>query len=380
MTDCSLNMPTGSATRSACGRNERQPVTHVNLACAPAAVPGRQSRTRVGSSRWLLLALIFSIAPHDVSKAQADLTHADSLRRPMTSEIPVTGQDAMVPRDSVRVQPAQIGEGINGFRLGLVCGTAVSTLGATYIYLRNTWWKDNTTTFHFDQGGDTQYALNLDKFAHFYCGLIAADLFRGSLRWANLSETSATWFGVGLGAFVQLAIEMKDAFSPTYGFSYRDVASGIGGSLFHAGQQYIPFLRNFDIKFSYWRRSDHYFTHLRPGGAWNDDYVNQTYWVSFKVNNVLPKSVEPYWPDWLAIAGGIGGDDTITGYYENRTHDYPSGQGNIELYLALDWDITKIFPSDSPFWETVKHYLNYLKFPAPAVRITPSAIWYGFYF
>jgi hypothetical protein len=269
---------------------------------------------------------------------------------------------------------------VNGWRLALVCGAAASTLGASYIYLRNSWWKDDQIAFHFDGGPDLKYAVNLDKAAHFYGGLIAADLFYGALRWSNLSETAAIWTGVGLGAFVQIAIEMKDGYSPTWGFSVYDVGSGIAGSLFHAGQRSIPFMRNFDVKFSYAQHSDRYFHYLKTdgNGTWNDDYVNQTYWLSCKVNNFLPKRIEPYWPDWLALAVGVGVDETLTGY--DPSPSYPSGKGNIELYLALDYDVTKILPFNSQVWEAVKHYLNYFKFPAPALRVTPYAIWYGLYF
>ena len=43
-------------------------------------------------------------------------------------------------------------------------------------------------------------------------------------------------------------------------------------------------------------------------------------------------------------------------------------------------DVTKILPSDNVLWEGVKRVLNYIKFPAPAIRLTPSAVWYGLYF
>ena len=43
---------------------------------------------------------------------------------------------------------------------------------ATKHYLENTWWKDQSQNFHFDNGADLRYALNVDKAGHFIGGLI----------------------------------------------------------------------------------------------------------------------------------------------------------------------------------------------------------------
>jgi len=177
---------------------------------------------------------------------------------------------------------------------------------------------------------------------------------------------------------VQLAIEIKDGYAPRWGYSVWDVASGTAGALFFVGKHYSPVLDAMDIKMSYWKRSDKYFTWIKQAGGatWNDDYINQTYWLSFKVEKLLPEPAAKYWPDWLALAVGMGVDDKLEGYEKNKAWS----QGNLELYLALDVDLTRIFPSDNWFWETLKRYLNYIKFPAPAIRIKPGVITYGIYF
>ncbi len=269
---------------------------------------------------------------------------------------------------------------VDYWRLAAVGGTAVSTLGATYLYLQDTWWKDGTTKFHLDSGNDLHYAKNLDKLAHFYGGIIAADLSYGALRWAGLTETQAHWYGVLFAAFIQAAIEVKDGFSPRWGFSLYDVGLGTLGSLYPVAQYYFEPLRNVDIKFSYYQHTSKYFTKIKTDGTgtWNDDYINQTYWASVKVHKFLPHRWQKYYPAWLALAAGIGVDENLTGVVDQNKPGYD--RGNLELYLALDVDITAILPSDSPVWETIMRYLNYIKFPAPAVRLTPGIIWYGVYF
>lgn len=277
----------------------------------------------------------------------------------------------------VSLAPAQ--RGVDPWRLSLIGGAALGTLGATYAYLEDTWWAEKPTSFHFDDGGDLKYAHNIDKLAHFYGGSIAADMFTRALLWSRVPERSAVWLGFGLGVFVQMVIELKDGFAPRWGYSVWDVGIGSAGALYYTAKHYFPALAATDVKFSYWQYSDKYFSWIKSGGGatWNDDYINQTYWLSFKVNSYLPSSSEKYWPDWLAVAIGVGVDDALDGYEKNNTKLHP---GNLEIFLALDVDVTQILPSDNGLWETIKHYLNYIKFPAPAVRLTPTTVWYGLYF
>jgi hypothetical protein len=99
-----------------------------------------------------------------------------------------------------------------------------------------------------------------------------------------------------------------------------------------------------------------------------DDYEGQTLWLSVYLNNLLPETVEPYWPDWLALAVGYGVRDVAT----------PDPYGIV--LLSLDYDMRRIIPGDSGFLRTLAEVLNFIHFPAPAVQISPHAIWFGLYF
>jgi hypothetical protein len=48
--------------------------------------------------------------------------------------------------------------------------------------------------------------------------------------------------------------------------------------------------------------------------------------------------------------------------------------------LSLDYDLTKIIPQDTGFLRLLAEALNFIHWPAPAVRISPNAVWYGLYF
>jgi hypothetical protein len=89
--------------------------------------------------------------------------------------------------------------------------------------------------------------------------------------------------------------------------------------------------------------------------------------MGITVHDLLPEGIRNYWPPILGVAAG----DTIRGL--NTPHAYH------ETFVALDFDLRKL-PGDSPFLRNLWEMLNYIHLPMPAVRVSPSAIWYGLYF
>ncbi|MDB4126718.1 YfiM family protein [Flavobacteriales bacterium] len=255
-------------------------------------------------------------------------------------------------------------------RVIVVSSSLVAVLGGSYLYVENAWWSDKQIPFHFDDGADLTYALNVDKLGHFMGGLEAADFFSSSIKWAGMNEKKSLWYGAVFGSGLQLVIEMKDAYAPYWGFSKWDLALGSAGSFWPVAQYYNPDLKAINFKFSYYKRSNIYWDLDKQRGketnkfAWQDDYPNQTYWVTFDVNHFIETCC---WPDWLNVAVGFGIDDT----------QYLNGEtkvgGNNEWYIALDYDVPKLLKKwNSPTGKKVKHWLNYFHFPAPTIRISPK--------
>lgn len=274
---------------------------------------------------------------------------------------PIFGQN-----DSLKVDKKRVF--IAGSSLGLV-------LGGSYLYIQNSWWSDKKIPFHFDDGSDLTYALNVDKAGHFMGGLQAADMFASSMRWAGMSEKQSIWHGAIFGSGLQLAIEIKDAYAPYWGFSKWDLALGSAGALWPVVQYYNRALKPIRFKFSYYQHSDIYWQLEEQRGKeinrhhWQDDYPNQTYWVSFNVNDMTKTS---FLPDWLNVAIGFGLDEN---QYLNEKNTKTGGEN--EWYIALDYDIPKMFKKwDTPIARNVKHWLNYLHFPAPTIRISPKLEFY----
>jgi len=285
----------------------------------------------------------------------------DSLRLPLVDAAP-----GDPPQQSIGYRPPDT-TSINTTRLTIVGGSIVATIGAIHVYQQNGWWKNNRVPFHFRE--DLRYALHVDKIGHFHSGSAATFIISKSLGWANFSESNALMFGALGSLLFETYIEIEDGFS-TWGFDRVDFAANAAGAFFPVAKYHVPFLRTIDLKFSY-RPSPN----LDQPGAFQgqrhifmDDYEGQTFWLSFKINNLLPISVESLWPDFLCLAVGYGARD-ILGPNPYRVY-----------FVGLDFDMTKIIPAETSFLKTLGEALNFIRLPLPAVRISPNTVWYGIYF
>ena len=265
---------------------------------------------------------------------------------------------------------------MNPLKLGVVLVSGVSVLGGSYIYVQNSWWSDQSTSFHFDDGTDLRYARNIDKGGHFFGGVLVADLFHSNLKWAGINENKSYWYGAAMGSFVQLAIEMKDAYAPYWGFSIWDFGIGAIGALVPVAERYWKPMKYFDFKISYCKRSNQYWElgeQQKPWApphpyAYHDDYVNQTYWLT--VYPLKSSNID------IGLSIGIGLDDT---QYLNSKNTKVGG--NNEFYIALDYDLKRVLKRwDTPTAKRIKHWLNYIKIPAPAILFSPEAKFYPIFF
>jgi hypothetical protein len=272
--------------------------------------------------------------------------------------------------DSLTVSTAAIvDQPIDRTKLYLVGGTMIAGMTTIHIYQQNGWWKDNRSPFHFQE--DLTYGLWVDKIGHFYGAALFTFTSSRLLEWANVPANHAVLYGAGMALLFQTYIEIEDGFS-TWGFDRVDFAFDIGGAAWPVLQDRVSFLKNFDLKLSY-RPSP---LLDQPGGSgfrgqkhlMIDDYEGQTFFLSANVNNLLPVAAKPYWPEFLCLAVGFGARDIV------KPEPYPV------LFLSLDYDMRRIIPQTSSFLRTLSAALNFVHFPAPTVRISPSVIWYGLYY
>jgi hypothetical protein len=243
-----------------------------------------------------------------------------------------------------------------------------------YQYFKQAWWSGEPADHMWINWERHESFREMDKFGHAYGGFHLSRLGADLLQGACIGDRKAAWWGAAYAAAFQLQIELWDAKQKDYGFSPPDLMANSAGAALAVGQQYAPRLRFVKPTISYARTAASkrfgraQGSELRP----TTDYSGQTYWLSFDVDSLLPDAASRYWPGFLRASIG----HSITDYIDPVT-----GRGlwaRREILLSLDLDPEKL-PGQNPLWRRVKHELSYYRFPAPAIRLSPSAkgvAWY----
>jgi len=225
---------------------------------------------------------------------------------------------------------------------------------------------------------DYRYAKNMDKAAHFIGGAMSAELFGVAFEWSGVKRKNALFYGGIASTAIQAFIEVKDAYAPTYGFSFGDLGSGAVGSFWPLLQYHVPTTRALQLKLSYYKHDNYYYQQF-PYAQLIDDYMNQTYWVSASINDWLPKGsrIEKIWPDFLSICGGWGVANDLNLYYTGQNLEVNKGKGSYEYYMSIDIDWKKIIKQNTAFKRVLTYSLNHVKLPLPTLQIRPqtNAYW-----
>jgi hypothetical protein len=152
--------------------------------------------------------------------------------------------------------------------------------------------------------------------------------------------------------------------------------TGAFGSFYPYLQAKNKFFAALDLKFSYYKRND-YYKNITGRSYWNDDYINQTYWLTF---NPRRYNENLKWPKWLGVSVGFGVDDRLNNYYllmPNGEDDF--GKGGYELFIAPDLDLMELLPKRR-MWQKAAKVLNFIKIPAPTIRISKKSTFFPMYF
>lgn len=254
--------------------------------------------------------------------------------------------------------------------VGLGVGYAALVIGL-HVNQSNAWWRDNTGSFHFVE--DIQYAKGLDKAGHAYSGYAMTSFCSDLLMECGVSYKPAIWYGAGMGLAYMTYVEVQDGFAKDWGFSPTDAASNVLGVGIYLAQQYIPFIQNFTPRWSYiptnWVGNN--MINKRPK-TFIDDYNGTTMWVAMNINNMLPVSLESYWPDWMMLSIGYGID--------NYAVDDINGQPlpvKSKFLIGIDYDWVKILPDMSGVLNYMKQILNHIRIPGPTLEITSTGVRFG---
>lgn len=249
---------------------------------------------------------------------------------------------------------------------GMVALTAASYGAAYVLVFAKGWWDEEGSDFHFEN--DFEYAKNLDKFGHFAAGVAFAEIFYQGYYWSGLTEFQSYAAAAVSAMLTHVAIDVKDGYSPEWGFSIFDVLSGTLGGLYPMAKRYVPAFQYFDLKWSYWINTKAYYRQSDTG-VFTDDYCNQTFWLSLKVHKFLPQGARKYYPSWLAIAAGLSIDEGV----------FKHEKGKYEVYIALDYDFEAIFKPHERWARNLVRWINYFKLPAPTIQVYPDVKFHWLY-
>lgn len=250
-------------------------------------------------------------------------------------------------------------------RLAIFGGTVlVSGVGvhfARYVPL----WKDHYTPFRVRE--DFNYARNQDKLLHFYGGALGSAISAKALLWTGYDQPNASLIGAATSLAFLTFMKIEDGHIDYLGFDRADELANTVGAAYPLAQHYVPFLNNFTPKFSYVASKNNVAMENQTVPRFLEDHEGQKFWMGITVYNLLPKDLQKYWLPAIGLAVGY------------TVRDLNTPKPYHETILALDLDLRKL-PGNSHFLRTMWEMLNYIHFPMPAVRISPSVIWYGLYF
>lgn len=257
---------------------------------------------------------------------------------------------------------------------GLGLGAA---FGGTLTILNQAWYQQYERT-RFQTFNDSREWLQVDKLGH---GWAAYQLARNAVplwQWSGMPEARAIgWSTAGSMAYLTL-IELMDAHSAKWGWSWSDMAANTSGLLLYAGQQLGWKEQKIQFKFSVAPARYSADVHVRANDLFGasfaerllKDYNAQTYWLSFNLRSFMPQSSLPY---WLNISVGYGAKGMLGGFRNeafdkmgNRTFYRPDIQRVRQWYLAPDIDFTRIKTNHKGV-RTLLFALNCLKVPAPGL-------------
>lgn len=273
-------------------------------------------------------------------------------------------------------------------RLAALGGTGIAVHWAGFKYFDRAWYqgeRGNSIRWLRDWSGDTY--LHMDKGGHFMGGMFFSRSMAHAFAWTGFGPRTAASLGAAASWAVLFEVEMRDAYFADWGFSIPDFLANTAGASVPLIHTLWPSTQAVGFKFSYWP-SPLYLDHDKRLAAGQpttqyviDDYQGMTFWLTFAVERALPSRLQAQWPDWLGLAvgytaRGMHGANVKSRGREREFAELPSARP--EILLSLDYDATYL-PSGGWMWENFKKQLNWLHFPAPAVRVYPDLRFYLLY-
>jgi hypothetical protein len=275
-------------------------------------------------------------------------------------------------------------------RKWIVSGANLAVWTASYVVLNKAWYAQyDREKFHVFN--DNPEWNQVDKFGHLWTTYHVSRVANEWWRWTGMSTNSSAVLGGIFGMAYQSMIEIQDAYSSKWGFSWGDMSANLLGAATFVSQEIGWQDQRIQIKFSYSPhtyeaeligRRDQLFGENALGRILKD-YNSQTYWVSANLHAFFPSS---NLPKWLNVSAGYSSDLMLGG----RDNLWAGPNGNIKdhtdiprirrFYLSADVDLTKI-KTRSKLVRSLFFALNTIKIPAPTLEYSRNGFAvHGIYF
>lgn len=252
-------------------------------------------------------------------------------------------------------------------RKKVVTGSTLSAIGGSYVILNELWYKDYPrSSFH--SFNDNNEWLQMDKAGHAFSAYTLSSIATNAYSWCGIEKKKSALYGSGIGFLYLGCVELLDARSSQWGFSWGDVVANTSGSLLYLSQELFWKEQRVILKFSY---SPTTFAMLNPDALGHNfqqrilkDYNGQTYWSSFNVHSFLASDAA--FPRWLNIALGYGGTKMISA--KMNEVDVNNFQHTREFYISFDADLNRV-RWKKKWMRTTARILSFIKIPSPTFEI-----------
>ncbi len=268
--------------------------------------------------------------------------------------------------------------------MALVAASSAAIYSTSLFALNQTWYKNfPKTSFHtYNDAAEWQ---QMDKVGHAWSVYNLSKLSTAAWQWAGMDDNKAVLAGSLTGFSYVTIIEILDAHSEKWGWSWADMAANTSGSFLFAAQQLAWKEQRIQFKFSAHRKKYPSELNGRANELFGSslaerilkDYNGQTHWLSLNINSFLRDKIIP---GWLNISFGYGAEGMFGGYkniaYDkngNISFNRPDVKRYRQWYLAPDIDLTKI-NTKSKLLRTVLAGLNAIKIPAPSLEFSNGKI------
>ena len=323
----------------------------------------------------LFCIIILCFQPFNAFSQQKDsLLEASSIN--YTDTIDKKDSNVFQASNNFSLTPKQIKK-----RVWFVASANVVAYSTIMIGLSSAWYSQyERTGFH--TFNDFPEWKQMDKVGHLYSAYIESRASMEMWRWTGISRKKRIWLGGMSGAIYQTVIEVLDAYSVGWGWSWSDFGANILGSGALIAQELAWDEQRIKLKFSFHRknysdpqlnqRSNQLFGNTLSERLIKD-YNGQTYWASI---NLKPFFKQSNLPPWLSLAVGYGAEGMFGGTQNiarddagNITFNRPDVKRYRQWFIAPDIDFTKIRTKKKgvKFLFTV---LSAFKFPTPSLEFS----------